>query len=204
MRAETVAKRRDIVRAATEVFGAKGFANGTLAAIADVVGITHAGILHHFGSKDQLLLEVLTYRDTSDVEDLEPRHIPGHMDFFRHLVRTALINASRGGIVQTFVVLSGESVTENHPARDYFANRYATLREEASAALRSVCEERGITDSDDIDRAAAAVLAVMDGLQVQWLHNPDAVDLAKTTEFAIEAILAAVLQPRPSVLAREE
>lgn len=203
MRAQTVEKRREIVRAATEVFGAKGFANGTLADIADVVGITHAGILHHFGSKDQLLLEVLTYRDMSDVEDLEPRHIPDGIDFFRHLVRTAIINAGRAGIVQTFVVLSGESVTENHPAREYFANRYATLRDEAAQALRKICEERGVADSVDIDRAAASVLAVMDGLQVQWLHDPAAVDLAVTTEFAIEAILAAVLTPSPSVLARE-
>ncbi len=33
----------------------------------------------------------------------------------------------------------------------------------------------------------------MDGLQTQWLLDPDAVDLAATTAFAIEAVLAAAL-----------
>jgi hypothetical protein len=41
----------------------------------------------------------------------------------------------------------------------------------------------------------------MDGLQVQWLLDPGAVDLARATEFAIEAIVSAVLSPAPSPLA---
>jgi hypothetical protein len=35
----------------------------------------------------------------------------------------------------------------------------------------------------------------MDGLQIQWLLDPGAVDLAGSTAFAIEAILAAVVRP---------
>ncbi|WP_375294479.1 TetR family transcriptional regulator, partial [Microbacterium sp.] len=87
-RPETVRKRAEILHAAMETFGAKGFANGTLAEIADLVDMTHAGVLHHFGSKTQLLLEVLTYRDETDVADLVEKHIPGGLELFRHLVRT--------------------------------------------------------------------------------------------------------------------
>lgn len=43
--------------------------------------------------------------------------------------------------------------------------------------------------------AAAGVLAVMDGLQVQWLLDPDNVDLGHASEFAINAIVAAILTP---------
>ncbi|EXJ50946.1 hypothetical protein AS96_11930 [Microbacterium sp. MRS-1] len=46
----------------------------------------------------------------------------------------------------------------------------------------------------------AAILAVIDGLQVQWLLEPDALDLGTASEFAIEAIVAAVRDPRPSPL----
>ena len=59
-RPQTLTRRREILDAAVEIFGSKGYANGTLVEIADQVGMTHAGILHHFGSKDQLLLEVAT------------------------------------------------------------------------------------------------------------------------------------------------
>ncbi len=99
-RPETLVRRNEILRAATDVFGSKGSVNGTLAEIADQVGMTHAGILHHFGSKTQLLLEVLTYRDKTDVEHFTEQHIPGGIDLFRHLVNTAIANAERAGIVQ--------------------------------------------------------------------------------------------------------
>lgn len=168
--------------------------------IADQVGMTHAGILHHFGSKDQLLLEVLDYRDETDVEDLAERHIPGGVDLFRHLVRTAVKNAQRAGIVQSFVVLSAESVTDDHPAKEFFRERYATLRSEIESAFRVMCEEHRVDAPETVDDAAAAILAVMDGLQVQWLLAPDGVDLARATEFAIDAIVREVLAPSPSPL----
>lgn len=199
-RPETLVRRMEILDASVEIFGAKGFAGGTLQEIADQVGMTHAGILHHFGSKDQLLLEVLDHRDASDVAHLEGQHIPDGMPLFRHLVETAFRNAQRPGIVQAYAVLSAESVTDDHPGRDFFQQRYRTLRAEVSHAFRVVCDERGIDDPQQIAEASAAILAVMDGLQVQWLLDPAAVDLGRTSQFAIEAIAAAVIAPRPPVL----
>lgn len=199
-RPETLARRQEILRAALDVFGSKGYANGTLIDIAEQVEMTHAGILHHFGSKNQLLLEVLKYRDHSDVEDLEEQHIPDGIEFFRHLIRTAGANARRAGVVQAYAVLSAESVTDGNPAREYFEQRYETLRDEAVHAFQVMCAERGITAPATIAHASASIMAVMDGLQVQWLLTPDEVDLARASEFAIEAIVSAVLDPRPSAL----
>ena len=202
-RPETLARRRDILDAAVEIFGSKGFTGGTLQEIADQVGMTHAGILHHFGSKHELLLEVLQHRDETDVADLEEQHIPDGMPLFRHLVRTAFVNAHRAGIVQAYVVLSAESVTDDHPGRAFFQKRYETLRTEVGHAFRVVCAERGVTAPETVDLAAASILAVMDGLQVQWLLAPDSVDLARASEFAIEAIVSSVLSPSPSPLGED-
>ncbi|GEB95863.1 hypothetical protein GCM10009724_20790 [Microbacterium lacticum] len=55
-------------------------------------------------------------------------------------------------------------------------------------------------DPQQVAEASAAILAVMDGLQVQWLLDPTQVDLGRTSQFAIEAIAAAVLRPQTSVL----
>lgn len=200
-RPETLVRRLEILDAAVEIFGAKGFANGTLQEIADQVGMTHAGILHHFGSKDQLLLEVLLHRDKTDVAHLEGKHIPDGMPLFRHLVTTAFHNARRAGLVQAYAVLSAESVTDDHPGREFFETRYTTLRAEVLQAFQVVCEERGVIPPETVADASASILAVMDGLQVQWLLDPTAVDLARATQFAIEAIVSAILDPRPSPLA---
>ncbi|GIG35744.1 TetR/AcrR family transcriptional regulator [Cellulomonas pakistanensis] len=202
-RPETLARRAEILRAATATFAARGYGKGPLTEIAEQVGMTHAGVLHHFGSKDRLLLEVLRHRDETDVEHLPDRRVPDGIELLRHLVRTALANERRPGIVQAFAVLSAESVTDDHPARPFFTERYRTLRGQVRAALEVVCAERGVDAPATVDRAAAAVLAAMDGLQVQWLLAPDEVELAETSAFAIEAVLTAVLDSRPSPL-REE
>ena len=198
-RPETERKRKDILRAAIEIFGTKGSTNGTLADIAEQVGMTHAGVLHHFGSKQKLLLEVLEFRDQDDVAHLADRHIPGGPDLFMHLVRTMIRNATRPGIVQVYTVLSAESVTEEHPAKEFFQERYRVLRGEVDEAFRELCAQEDVTDPVAIDKASAAILAVMDGLQLQWLLDPTAIDLAAASEFGIQAIVNSVLTPGPAL-----
>ncbi|HEY3438509.1 MAG TPA: TetR/AcrR family transcriptional regulator [Actinotalea sp.] len=195
-RAATAERREAILQAAMTTFGTRGYYNGSLAEVADQVGITHAGVLHHFGSKDQLLLEVLEYRDRTDVEHLDGHQVPGGLGLFRHLVKTARLNAERPGIVQTYAVLSAEAVTEDHPGQAWFRERYRLLRAQVTEALTEVCDPDDPPLQADVDAAAASVLAVMDGLQIQWLLERDAVDLARHTAFAIEALLAAAVHGR--------
>jgi hypothetical protein len=85
-------------------------------------------------------------------------------------------NAMRPGIVQTFSALLGESVTEGHPAREYFTERYTQVRASKAAVLRAEYGERlpnGLTP----ERTAPLRVAVMDGLQYQWLLDPESVDM---------------------------
>lgn len=198
-RPATRRKRVEILDAAIDIFGDKGYANGTLADIAERVHLTHAGVLHHFGSKQKLLLEMLTYRDRTDVADLVEEHMPDGPELFLHLVRTAMANSRRAGVVQVYTVLSAESVTDDHPARSFFENRYSTLRQEVSDAFRLLCAQQGVAAPETVDAASASILAVMDGLQLQWLLHPDEIELASASEFAIRAIVNAVLQPGPEL-----
>ncbi|HWV49563.1 MAG TPA: TetR/AcrR family transcriptional regulator [Microbacterium sp.] len=198
-RPATRAKREQILKAAVEIFGNKGSTNGTLADVAEQVGITHAGVLHHFGSKQKLLLEVLAYRDQADVQDLESKRIPFGPELFMHLVKTAFENEKRPGIVQAYTVLSAESVTDEHPGREYFEHRYTVLRKDVSDAFADLCAQEGVTDTDTVAAASAAILAVMDGLQLQWLLHPDVVELGEASEFAIRAIVNAVVRPGPEL-----
>lgn len=195
VRPETQQKREDILAAAVEVFGSRGFANASLAEIADRVGITHAGVLHHFGSKRNLLLEAVRYRDRSDLAEQGRLEMPTGRAQFDHLIETAFRNSRREGIVQGFVVLSAEAVTDEHPMLEYFQERYQILRSEIADNFREVCAAEGVADSSAVEHAAAAILAVMDGLQYQWLLEPDAIDLGEATRFSIQAIVDGVLGP---------
>jgi AcrR family transcriptional regulator len=194
----TAARREEILRAAATTFGQKGYKTGSLADVAEQVGMTHAGVLHHFKSKEQLLTAVLDFRDAEQVSELEGKHIPGGLELFRHLLLTARMNAERPGMVQTYAVMTGESVTDGHPARPWATQRFAVLRDEVTDAL---CAWHPEVDRDLAYQGAGAILGVMDGIQIQWLLDPLAVDLSETTAFAIQAIVAAVIagagRPQP-------
>ena len=46
--AKTAARRREILEAGIEVFSANGFRSGSIRDIAERVGMSQAGLLHHF------------------------------------------------------------------------------------------------------------------------------------------------------------
>jgi hypothetical protein len=103
-------------------------------------------------------------------------------------------NATRPGIVQAFTVLVGDSVTEDHPAREYFRERYEQVREGGAEALRAEYGDRlpgGLTP----ERAATLLAAVVDGLQVQWLLDPTRVDMVAAFRDFL-ALLTPVEDPR--------
>ncbi len=181
-------RRQEILLAAHEVFGARGFHKASLGEIAERVGITHQGILHHFGSKEQLFVEVLAYREHLDVKDFENHEPPRGPALLRHLVNTAVVNTGRIGLVQSYVVLSAESVTEGHPAGPSFRDRFTVLRGLIASALEEACEG-AVPSVHEIDAGASAIIAVMDGLQVQWLLDPDAVAMPAAVGLVIDALL---------------
>ncbi|WP_369246347.1 TetR/AcrR family transcriptional regulator [Streptomyces sp. R41] len=168
-RARSEERRAEIVRAALEVIAERGYRGASLAAVAERVGLTQQGLLHYFPTKDALLVAVLEERDQWDaVPDTQWR-----VDLLASLVE---YNAMRPGIIQTFSALLGESVTEGHPAREYFTERYARVRASMAAVLRAEYGERlpnGLTP----ERTAPLLVAVMDGLQYQWLLDPESVDM---------------------------
>jgi AcrR family transcriptional regulator len=164
-------RRAEIVRAALEVIAERGYRGASLAAVAERVGLTQQGLLHYFPTKDALLVAVLQERDQWDAMPVAQ----WRMDLLVSLVE---YNAMRPGIIQTFSALLGESVTEGHPARGYFTERYRQGRENMAAVLRAEYGERlpnGLTP----ERTAPLLIAVMDGLQYQWLLDPASVDMPR-------------------------
>jgi AcrR family transcriptional regulator len=186
-RPETAEKRQRILEAAMAIFATRGYNNGSLIEIGEAAGVSHTGVIHHFGSKDQLLIATLEYRDDSDVAELEGKHIPDGAALFDHLVHTVELNQERPGVVQLYAVLSADSVTEGHPAQSYFRDRFVGLREMVKGGLRDVVPH---ADEANVDLAASTIIATMDGLQVQWLLDPSAVDMTAAVRLVIDAVIA--------------
>ena len=63
--AKGVARRAEILDVALRLYGASSGERPTLAAIAAEVGLTEAGVLHYFGSMDELFVAILEARDAT-------------------------------------------------------------------------------------------------------------------------------------------
>jgi len=180
--------KRAILIAATSVFAESGYRAGSLRTIGEKVGITDAGILHHFGSKVALLAAVLEWRDERIAPLLPEAGVSG-VETFEGLLRIADYIPTEPGIARLHCTLLAESTDANHPAHDFFVKRYDRTRGELVTAFHAAQAKGQLKTGVDPNDAASATLAVMDGLQLQWLLRPDAVDIRSALESHLRTLV---------------
>jgi AcrR family transcriptional regulator len=159
-------RRREILDAATSLIAASGFNGISLARFAEACGMTKAGLLHYFVSKEDLLIAVLDRRDELDALAVAPDHTPATDAASSRALITRLVrrNATQPSIVQLYTVLNAEALDPGHPAHRYFAQRLE--------ASRRALEVYAFPWHPESRRCAVQVLAFLDGLQVSWLRDP--------------------------------
>jgi len=173
-------RRLQIVEAAIELFSRDGYRGTGLAGIAAQVGVTQAGLLHHFGSKEMLLEAVVRHRSEQDAGLIEQIIGDGGVAMFDRLELLAKHNKQRAGLSQLFTVLVAENLFPEHPAHEFFVDRYRHLREVIHAALKNGRDRGEIRKDVDLGAAAERIVGAMDGLQTQWLLDPQKVDLVSS------------------------
>src|SRR4051794_20610911 len=156
--AKTSAKREAILDSALEVFAESGYRSGSLRDIATRVGMSEAGLLHHFKNKSELLAAVLDRRDQQSLKYVDFQH-PDGMVGLRGLVHLAEYNASVPGVVELYTTLSAEATSPQHPAHQYFVERYQFTRERVSEMFARMASEGRLVPGIDPMRAAVATLA---------------------------------------------
>jgi len=177
------AKREEILAVALEVIARNGYRGSSLREIAAAVGLSNAGLLHYFGSKEELFAEVLRARDEKARDESRSDEVV-----------TALVDITRRntrvpGLVHLYSRLSAEAVEPEHGAHEFFVERYRSLRDSFARELRAA-QERGELRADaDVDRLARLIIAAADGLQVQWLLDPSS-DMAADMEHLLALVRA--------------
>ena len=194
--AKGVAKREEILTRALDVIAREGYRGASIKELADAVGLSQAGLLHYFGSKEELFTEILRKRDELDSVDQGLAGNPtqgltapaaglpdiraGYLSVIRH-------NADVPGLVHLFARLSVDAADPGHPAHQFFVTRGENLRGFFAEAIAAQQEAGELTDEVDADTLARIFQAVADGLQVQWMLEPD-VDMAATVDALFELL----------------
>jgi AcrR family transcriptional regulator len=195
VQARGVERRRAIVDAATELFSRSGYHDTSLADIARRVGIARSAIVHHFGSKEQLLVAVLRAIDRRTLAQIGTGDTPTTRDAFLRWADVARWCEGEGRDLTLLTVrMETENVLGSDLAREHFAARDRSIHALLVMMLRAGIRRGDLQGDIDIEAKAAEMLAFGSGAAFTWLKNPDQVSLTDlhTTYFEGQyALLAA-------------
>ena len=197
-----IRRREQIVAVAIRVFGEHGFAGGSIRAVADQVGVSHATLLQHFGSKEGLLTAVLQEWDRQTVE----ASLTGAsgLDYFRRLPEVMNAHRSNRGLLELFTTIAAEASSPTHPAHAFIQRRYTDNLATLATHLQQAVETGDVAPLTpaDIEIEVRLMTAVLDGIGLQWLLDPST-DVTTSVTAYIDRTVAAWRDPSQSNAPKE-
>lgn len=160
-------RRNRILAVAQRVLIRNGWRNTTLGQIAKEAGVTPAGVLHHFQSKDHLLTAVVDARDAQDDANADRSG-----DIVEQIVRAAGRFERAPESVGLFNVLLVENLEPDSQLHDRLIHRYWYSVEIVAEGIRRG-QRAGIYRTDvDPMRKAVEIIAFINGMETSWLLDP--------------------------------
>lgn len=184
--AKTAERRRQILDAALQVFAARGYRAGSMREVAKVADMSLSNLMYHFKTKEDLLLALLARRDADS-----PGQRTGTNDLVADVLSQARWNQIVPELIALYTVLSAESLTDGHPGRDYFIERFTTVRRGFQEEFEKLRDAGRLRPGVDPQLVAGSITALWDGIQLQWLLQPDQIDVVAY----LQAFLDLVTQP---------
>lgn len=176
-------RREQVFEQAIRIIGQRGYHGFSVQALAESCGLTNAGLLYHFKSKDQLLTALLEDRDRRDaevvaaaVEQLPRDSWP--LGVFREIVHR---NSIQPELVRLYAILQAEALDADHPAHEFFAARDSRILAGFQDILRSHVPDPTLT--------AHQLLSFMFGLELRWLRASQSFDLVETWDAGARLLL---------------
>jgi len=169
--AKGVAKRAEILDTALDVIAVHGYSGATVKELADAAGLSQNGLLHYFGSKDALFVEILRYHDTRLTERIDPEHTDFARDLVRRILDALSDSTTAPGMSQLVLSVSAAASESDHAAHAFIGARQDAFRTITEGALRQLQKDGGFPADADAAAAAALITAAFDGLQLQWLYD---------------------------------
>jgi AcrR family transcriptional regulator len=158
-------RRQRILAVAERLLARNGWRNTSLAQIAKEAGVTPAGLLHHFESKEQLLNAVLDARDADD--EIHADYRSG--DLVAELSRVPERFDRAPELIGTFTVLLVENIAPDAPLHDRLHNRYRDAIEIITDLIVRGQREGKYRLDVDAPSKAVEILAFIAGMETLWL-----------------------------------
>jgi AcrR family transcriptional regulator len=181
-------RRAQITAETIRLVGERGFYGFSLQELADRCQITGAGLLYHFGSKEQLLGDVLKQFERSESERMAPfaalalKQGKASVVGLRQLLRAMFARVSSNNeLCRFYIALQSEALDRAHPAHAFLAARDAKTIDLLTKLVTPLMQNP--------TAIARYILALMDGLLQQWLREKRAFDVLDAWDNAMDIVL---------------
>jgi len=190
-RADTGSKDR-LRRAALHCIAQQGYAATSSRDIAREAGANVASINYHFGSKEALVTEALGECFGMWNQRVENAFVAAAglapRDQLAAILHAAIdsfaeLRSSVHACVETYA-----PALRSDELRERMAAGYATVRESAVELATRAMHDGGMPVPDNLAAITSVLMAVCDGLMLQWIADPDAPPAAAETLDALGAI----------------
>lgn len=175
-------RRAQILLSALELFAERGV-GASLRAIGEAIGVSHAALRYYFANRDELLVEVYRAHEAQVHQaQADERSAGSEVSAVAMMENSAERNRSIPGLVELYATLTTDALQgQQHPGtREFVHTRYRRVRSDLAERVRAGQRSGAIAADVDPDDAAALVVAASDGLQLQWLLDPDDVDVRRS------------------------
>lgn len=194
-KADVAAERKDqIVRATVECITKYGYHNFSMQDVARTAGVSKGIIHYYFLNKDELMMSVLD-KVAGDIETVlasEMSTITDPRRKFEVFMEVAFdIVRSTKEYYQVNMDFWTQ-INQKEDVRKVIARHYAKFRESAAAVIKEGIDS-GTFRAIEPREYASYVLAVIDGISLQWLFDNNVFDLdgivKKATRLLIDGLL---------------
>lgn len=175
------ATREALIEAAMELWSQARWQVTGIAAVAERVGVTDAGLIHHFGTKENFVREVLAELDRQSWEYWRSRDMSG-LDFIRALPEMARRSGEQPGLWELQLSFQAQNLDPDDPAYAYYTQRHGFLHRRYANAVRTGQEQGEIRPDADPDMVAGQILAFLMGCGFHREHGPKDVDVIDMCE----------------------
>jgi AcrR family transcriptional regulator len=188
-------KREQILKAALSVFAEKGYEGATIADIAERASVAKGLVYDYFESKEDLFSRLFDRVFGHLESELEvPPPLDGDpVEAIVHRAREILLQyESVGSDVNVIAQFWARGQAEGAGGRfmEAWKERYRSCRERVAVLLEKAREAGTVRKDVDVRSAAWAVVAMIDGSVLQWLHREDRVSLVGEATKGLRTLLA--------------
>lgn len=191
VREDPVVRRAQIVDEGIRIIGEKGYNGFTVQALAERCGLSNAGLLYYFESKDRLLLALLDEIERREMDAVSPMIAEAFAALEAGNASSDVIYAALEAMIGCYLdrpeigrfitVLQAESLDPGHPAHVWFKHVDRETLDLFERLIPELCVEPALKSQQ--------LLALMNGLPLQWFRADRQFDICAAWAAAIRDLL---------------